>query len=69
MKVTIICFVGDYAICKNQDGYIFNVLKEKVDDFNIGDIIDMTEDGEIVEKEEEEEKYYVCDDVVIFYND
>ncbi|AKN32462.1 hypothetical protein Ccar_17005 [Clostridium carboxidivorans P7] len=72
MKFTIVCYVNDYAICKDESGEIFNLEKEKVDGFKEGDVINMSEDGEIVKDEEtveDEEKYYICDDVVIFYND
>ncbi len=71
MKVTIVCYVGDYVICKKENGDVFNLPKEKVLDCKTGDVIDITKDGEIEkeEKEGKEEKYYICDDVVIFYND
>jgi hypothetical protein len=69
MKVTIVCYVGDYVICKKENGDVFNLPKEKVVDFKVGDVIDITKDGKIEKEEEKEEKYYICDDVVIFYND
>lgn len=72
MKFTIVCYVNDYAICKDDNGEIFNLPKEKVSCFKEGDVINMGEDGEVVkdgEIAEDEEKYYICDDVVIFYND
>lgn len=68
MKATIVCYVGDYAICKKENGDVCNILKSDVVSFNIGDIVYINDEGKIQDKEIKE-KYYICDDVIVFYND
>lgn len=74
MEGTIVCFVGDYAICKNNEsGEVFNVNIKNIQNGNEGDYIVVTEQGVIV-KYNKKEKYgknnkfedcYIYDDVLI----
>lgn len=53
MEGIIVCFIGDYAICKNEEsGEVFNVSKNSIKRCHVGDIIINKEEIWIKKKKE-----------------
>ncbi|WP_315114991.1 hypothetical protein [uncultured Clostridium sp.] len=73
MKITIVCIIGDYAICKNEvTGEVFNIPLKKLKDVKEGDEISFVNGNYIKEEKEKEldwNKCYIYDDVIIDIDD
>ncbi|MBU5482716.1 hypothetical protein KQI86_00175 [Clostridium sp. MSJ-11] len=73
MKITIVCFIGDYAICKNEEtGEVFNINSKELKDIKEGDKVSFVNGSYIKEEKEKQidwNKCYIYDDVIIEMDD
>lgn len=65
----IVCFVGDFAICKDEHGNVINIPRNKLINYKIGDYIDDPNMSKINKSintdKKEKEEYEIYDDVII----
>lgn len=65
----VVCFVGDFAICKDEQGNVINIPRNKLINYKTGDYINdpnIYKTNESINSDKKEnEEYEIYDDVII----